>query len=413
MKRIERNIFLYRLFAALSFTPFMSPVIALFWQENGLDLFEIYVLQASFAIAIAILEVPTGMVADRMGKRLSLLASSIVLIVGIIYYAIATSFWAFFVAEVIIALGASLRSGADSALLYDTLAKLERKEDYTKLEGQSHSIQLIAFAISSLLGGVIGSYSLALAIWATLLGPILGFFISLGFTEVNEVEKHDSFASSLKSYNSLISQSLRFISRHKLVLWLLVYWSIFLGSATWFLWLYQPYMKWSGLPIWAFGIAFASFNIIAAVASHFAYRLQDKVGRTKILWILPIFQIIPSFFLAIFVHPLSFLFMFGHQIARGMLRPIMSERILEHTYADKRATVLSIGVLSGRLFFTISAPILGYVAKHSSLPFNWILQSSILIVLFAIMLAIYPLIPKKYFTVKEQPSSKSAEVLPT
>jgi iron complex transport system ATP-binding protein len=70
--RLRRNISRYQAFAALSITPIMLPVIVLFWRENGLDLFDIFLLQAIFAVANVLLEVPTGMVADRLGKRTSL-----------------------------------------------------------------------------------------------------------------------------------------------------------------------------------------------------------------------------------------------------------------------------------------------------------------------------------------------------
>ena len=52
----------------LSVTVVMDVVvIVLFWQENGLDPFDIYLLQGLFAVAVVVLEVPTGMVADRLG----------------------------------------------------------------------------------------------------------------------------------------------------------------------------------------------------------------------------------------------------------------------------------------------------------------------------------------------------------
>ena len=41
------------------------------------------------------------------------------------------------------------------------------------------------------------------------------------------------------------------------------------GSATWLLWLYQPYMEWTGLPLRAFGIAFA---LIAGFFTFFKLR---------------------------------------------------------------------------------------------------------------------------------------------
>jgi fucose permease len=126
MRSPETTLRLFPWFAALSLVPLMVPVMVLFWEDNGLDTFDIYVLQAAFALASVLLEVPTGLVADRLGKRASLLSGQIAVAVGCVIYALGTGFWSFLVAEVVLALGVSLLSGADAALLYDSLQRLGR-----------------------------------------------------------------------------------------------------------------------------------------------------------------------------------------------------------------------------------------------------------------------------------------------
>ena len=61
------NLWRYKALAAVGFTPFMLPILVLFWQDCGLDMTEVYWLQTLFAIAVVVLEVPTGMVAGLLG----------------------------------------------------------------------------------------------------------------------------------------------------------------------------------------------------------------------------------------------------------------------------------------------------------------------------------------------------------
>lgn len=70
--------------------PFFVPVIVLFWNENGLDSLDIYLLQSLFALAVVLLEIPTGLLADRVGRRASLLAGSAMLVLGQAVYASGT-----------------------------------------------------------------------------------------------------------------------------------------------------------------------------------------------------------------------------------------------------------------------------------------------------------------------------------
>src|SRR5438128_358015 len=127
MQQIERNIFRYYIFSALAFTPVSLSVFVLFWKDNGLDMFDIFLLQGIFSFAIVLWEVPTGMVADLIGKRTSLIAATSALTVAFLIYGSGHSFAPFLAAEMIIALGVSLLSGADTALLYDSLKKLNRE----------------------------------------------------------------------------------------------------------------------------------------------------------------------------------------------------------------------------------------------------------------------------------------------
>ena len=156
-RSLERNLKLYPIFSAVCFTPVMLPVIVLFFEENGLSLSDIFLLQAAFGIAMVALEVPTGMVADRLGKRTSLILGESVLFVSMIGYASSDSFATFLAAELCMALGAALYSGAGSALLYDTLKALGREDEYTAREGRAKSAMMVSFAVSKSQRSVVGN----------------------------------------------------------------------------------------------------------------------------------------------------------------------------------------------------------------------------------------------------------------
>src|SRR5688572_22419329 len=107
MQHLEKNILKYYIFSALIFTPVSLPVFVLFWKENGLDLFQIYLLQGIFSFAIVLFEVPAGMIADQYGKKLGLILSASFLTFAFLFYGMGTSFAMFLVAELAIAFGIS------------------------------------------------------------------------------------------------------------------------------------------------------------------------------------------------------------------------------------------------------------------------------------------------------------------
>jgi predicted MFS family arabinose efflux permease len=396
----ERNLWRYKVFAAVAFTPFFLPIIVLFWQDCGLNMFEVFLLQTLFAVAVAVLEVPTGMVADRMGKRKSLLIGLSIVFLSLVAYAMSCSFWAFLVVEIVLALGFTFVSGADSALLYDSLKHLGREAEYKRREGEALAIRMVSCAVATLVGGVIGDWSLDAAMWATIVGPFVSLFVIWGMVEVNPPSPDETLRDSLRSYRKLIGDASRFIRRHQYVRWQILTFAVFSGSATWLLWLYQPYMQMSGLDIWAFGAAFALFNLFAALCSRFAHVFEEKLGPGRANLAMMALQVVPLLLMARFIGPMSFLFILGHQAVRGFIQPITNERILRFTYADKRATVLSLKSLGGRLFFVFTGPIVGWMSDTQSMSTVLDMQAVALGGIFVVLAVLYRMIPRKYFAVK-------------
>lgn len=396
----RRNVTLYPWFSAVVVTPVFLPVLVLFYQENGLDLAQVFLIQGLFSAAMVALEVPTGMLADRLGKRRGLVLACLAMSASMVVYGLSGSFAAFLLAEVIFAIGAALLSGADTALLYDSLKLLGREAEYTRLEGRASSVRMVAFALCNLLGGALGSVDLRATLWVSAIGPLIAFLIALRFREVLPQAPADSARESLRSSATLLGQALKFVRKHQLVRWYVTLMAVLTGCSGWLLWMYQPYMELGGLPVWAFGVAFASFNLVAAASSHLAHRVEDLLGERGVLYALAVFHVGAVLLLALFVGPLSFVFVWGHQVVRGLGRPIINRRILRFTYADKRATVLSLASLVGRLFFAVTGPVMGWFVARTDLVTGLWAQAAIGAALLAMLFIALRRVPEKYFKVK-------------
>ena len=123
-KDLEDNIWKLKAMYFLSNLVFPIPVVVLFWMANGLNLTEVMILQSVFSIIIVVLELPTGYFADLYGRKTSLVIGSLTLFFGIIIYSFGHNFFQFLIAEILWGISASFLSGANLALLYDTLKNL-------------------------------------------------------------------------------------------------------------------------------------------------------------------------------------------------------------------------------------------------------------------------------------------------
>ena len=106
------------------------PIIVLFFQEHGLTLAEVMLLQALYSISVAAFEIPSGYIADIFGRKKTIILSTIFCFIGYLIFSFYSGFYQFAIAEVLVGIGGSLMSGSDSAIIYDTLLEKKSQEEF-------------------------------------------------------------------------------------------------------------------------------------------------------------------------------------------------------------------------------------------------------------------------------------------
>lgn len=356
------NIKKFYLFSFLRELLFIIPVIVLFWQENGLSLTKIMVLQAIYTLSIAIFEVPTGVFADKIGRKQSIAIGAFVLFLAAVVYSFGHNFGQFVIAEVIWGLGITFTSGADSAFVYDTLKQSKKENNFKKIWGNSKSLEYFAAGTAAIIGGFIATYSLRLNWVLVAIVMLLLFFVSLSFHEPKHYKKLKQ-----KNYWSHTIECFRESFTNKNLLFLLLFGSLL--STMWgiALWFYQPYMKQSGLAVAYFGLVWASFSIFSITGSKYAHKIEEKLKEKLSLWLIIIANILSLIFMSYWFVVFGFSFIFIQQFIRGFANPVLQDYTNKHLTSEKRATLLSIQNLSGKLMFSIFGPLYGYFADKYSL----------------------------------------------
>ncbi len=361
--KLRSNIWKYYLFEIFAGMFFAIPVIVLFWQNNGLTLTEIMILQSIFAILVVGFEIPTGYFADIYGRKITLVLSGIAVFVAILVYSLGYNFIQFLIAEIFFALGTSLISGTSSAFIYDTLVDLKEEKNYKKIWGNIIFVGTIALAISNVLGGFIAKIDLRYTLYTSI--PFFALLIPTALS-IYEPKRHKLIFK--KGYIwDLFKIIKNYIFNNRKLKWLILYSGIVYAFNQSALWLYQPYFKLSGLDIAYFGIVFASFQVIAALSSRYAHKIEEKLGQ-KYSLVMLIFLVSGSYFLmSNFIFLFSFSFSFLQQFARGFKKVIVSDYVNKLTTSDIRSTVLSAESFVARLLYAIIIPIVGWIADIYSL----------------------------------------------
>ncbi len=357
-EKLKSNIWKFYLFQAFSALAFFVPIIVLFWQENGLNLTQIMILQSLFSLTVVLLEVPSGYFADVFGRKESLIFASSFLTIGIFTYSLGYNFYQFLIAEIFWAFGVSFVSGTDSAFIYDTLKDLKQEKLYKKTMGNAVFCSLIATSIASVIGGFIGKINFRWTFYAMLPFMILLIPLSISLKEPKR-HKHIFERGYLFELLKVLKNSL---IKNEKIRWLIIYSAIIAGFNGAVLWLYQPYFKLTGLDIFYFGFVFAAFNLVAALSSKYAHQIEEKLGQKHSLILLIILVGGSYLLMSNFIYLFSFSFAFIQQFVRGFSKPVITDYINKLVSSDIRATVLSAQNLVGRLFYAAIIPIIGWIA---------------------------------------------------
>lgn len=361
---LRRNIVgTFALRVLLGSLAFVVPTIVLLWKQNGMSMQDITLLQALFAGCLAVFELPTGYFADALGRKRAIRLAALLLVAGASTYFVADSFMLFLLGEVLLALGFSFMSGADQALLYDTLLELGRAEEFPKLWGRACFWAFIVAAFSAIIGGYAGAMNLRLPllleIGATLIICVIAF-------RLIEPQRKGS-TSERASARDLVRVFAGSLGKDSGVRWLILYPALLFGLNQVAVWLYAPYFKLTGVETQYFGLIFALFNVTAALASRYAERLERVCGEMMSM-VLPLVCLIVSYLLlGNIVFILSFSFALLQQMVRGYTSVIYAHRLNKSISSDRRATILSLQSMAGRVAYAILLLPVGYLADHGGL----------------------------------------------
>ena len=130
-----------------------EPFLVLFFLDSGLSFLQIGFLYSAREIARNILEIPAGILADSLGRKRTMMTSFVMYIVSFVVFYFSGTYFIFFIAMILYALGDAFRTGTHKAMIFDYLKLNNRSDQKVHYYGHTRSWSQIGSAISSLLAG--------------------------------------------------------------------------------------------------------------------------------------------------------------------------------------------------------------------------------------------------------------------
>jgi len=362
------NVRLFILFRVLFNARFYYPVFSILFLDFGLTLSQFAILNAVWAATIVVCEVPSGALADTIGRRNLLVFAGALMVIEIALWAFVPRddldllFWIFVLNRVLSGMAEAAASGADEALAYDSLKQEGDIGQWGQVLERQIQVQSAGFVVAMTLGGVIydptllqkladffdigtvfsRDSTLRLPIYLTLATAILTLLTTLKMREVptdnGAVSREgESIAVAFR----LVWQAGRWIFRTPFVLGLILFGLLYDSVTRMMLTMASQYYRVIEVPESLFGVLGSALALLGFVMPGLARRLSEKRS--------PIFNLLFSAALILlgligmtFVWPwfgiLPALVLFSNMFLVGFF---LSHYLNQVTGSEQRATVLS------------------------------------------------------------------------
>lgn len=360
------RINIYRMYAwrALTMMHFFAGALVPFFTEwGGLTLPQLFLLQAWFFLWIFLLEVPTGAVADKYGRKASLICANACLLGATAVYATGKGLPRFLFAEFLWAASAALASGADEAMVYDSLKAAGDEGGSKKALARLASFDIGAIAVAAPAGSLMAArWGLRFPMAAMLVPFGLGLLVTLTLLEPPTGE-----TGPKPAYREVVTRGVRYFASHK-ALRALAFDSVTIWMLSFMVvWLFQPRLKELGVGVAAYGFVTAAMTLSQIAVLSSPERVERFFGGTRryLLWS----AVIPGLaFLALpfATNPWAACALFVLIAAFGLSRSVViSNYMNKHIDSAKRATVLSTVGMARQLTGVIVLPAVGLLTKLS------------------------------------------------
>lgn len=371
--RLKRNIKIDYIYRFLSSIDISSAIWVLYLAHKGMSLVEIGLLESIHHITSLVCEIPTGALADIMGRKNTIIIGRVMSAIGAILMLFCNSFLGFAIAFVISAMSYNLNSGSEEALVYDSLKVIGEEEKYLKINGNLNFIIEVAQGIAVLVGGILSDYSFVYSYVLSSIISICALGISFGFKEPEiheEMKERVTIVGHFKSCFEVMRDN------KKIIIIMMFFELIFMtGTTTHFY--SQQYFSEMGYSRSLIAIIYVVASIGCAIGAKLAYKVE-KLLKKAMLYIVPmvggVWLIVLSSSKGI-VSVIGFI-MFSMSI--NILYPVSSNYINKLIPSAQRATLISVQSICFSIFMIMIFPLLGFIGQFSSLNISFIVLAVIL-----------------------------------
>ena len=354
---VTRNVLLYRIHVIFNEPLFWGAVLIDSLQRLAhMSLPDIYYMESVVLVLCVALDVPAGVLADLIGRKKCLIMGRMFLLVDTYLFASMQTPADAWTANVLWAIGFALQSGADSALLRDSLGEVRREHEFKEIAGKSVGGRYLLMALCALAIGPLAT-----------IHPRLPFYLGLPFMALPLIavcflkEPAATTAAHPIEKMKLLQQGCRAALHSAEVRWMVGLAALLATTSKVWFFTYNPYFELVGLPLTQYGVIFFCLNIVAWLSSRYAVGIERHLGeRACIIGMVLCLGAPIMLMAAVPIQAFAYLVVIQN-VVRGFMMPFVQDYLNRHIKSSVRATVLSVQSSFANLMAIVALASFGFL----------------------------------------------------
>lgn len=366
IKKQLQKLYLYELISGFQI---VDAVWVVFLLQRGFSIAQVGIAEGVFHVVSMCCEIPSGMVADLIGRKRTLVLSGLVSAAGSLCMILTNAFPMILVAMGLNAFSYNLVSGSREALTYDSLLEAGAQEDYLRVSATQEKLYLAIFAAANLFSVVTVSLGYEKGYLISMIQGLCCSIVAFGLWEPRrenrkEKEQKENWGRILKKH---VIESGRFVITHRLVASrMLVSGIADAGYYIVFMLLQQHFVengiqaKWIGIPL-----------LLVSFGGMIGASLGEKTGKVKIKFLLLAGGVIEGLLIVFSGMQALPSCILAAGLAHG-ISEMLTIRIGDENQkifsSEVRATMVSVESMVYSVVMVVFSPVIGWLAEKFSIP---------------------------------------------
>lgn len=360
-------------FDGLHFATIITNLYAIY---NGVPLYHAVLAQSVYSAVVLLMEVPTGLVADKFGRKTSVVLGYVMGALGLVALIISPTVIGLYVTQLLRATGSALISGASEALLFE--ASKEQGLNYTRQSSIVISNGIAGLCVAGVISGIVyaryDESSFVPLLWATVAMQLIAVGLALALRVSHMYERSSILKKELRMWEMLASL-MTLMRKNKTIFAFTMVGLLTVCNEYYLYGTYGPYFEEFGVSNFWVGAAFSLGLLVNFFLQRNVYKIERHLTFEKAFVLIKLGTILGYFGLALATQDTLLVIILISTIGVfNIERPIVSDIVNQELDSSVRATVLSGMSLMSRFSRMALTLVLGGVVAGSTLRVSYVVM---------------------------------------